>query len=746
MSDELHNDGKPVELAAPRKFFCGACRAELDPGVFHICAGNAHHHGIDTATLPPLPPPLEAQCEPAFMSGDPPAVTETKDRSTCTACGGPVEAGVFHKCAGNAGWHDNEIQFGSGFNPDEAQMVCKGSNGGSLWLGNKVAARSFQGDVLCVLEEPHCEQTTRSGYTHCHIMRDGHARRDSLDAAAEHIQAELEAGKMLLVHCGAGMERSPLTIAWWMCRTGQVVNFPKAYEVLRSIRPIVQNREGWIEPAPVAAASSNALPEDDATAATGAALPANATEQQKYEEMWKHKEYRQVAPGEHAAMRFLGLAQPKDDSTIIDFGAGTGRGAFMIALMGKKLHVKMLDFAANCLDESVKQYVQEQPEFLDFKQHDLTQPVPDELKAEYGFCTDVMEHIPPKDVDTVLTNILAAAQHVYFQIACTEDHCGALIGHPLHLTVMPGSWWRGKLEALGCQVHYFEDRGADCIAYVTAWSSGKEISDVGVLNVEEELVKKNVRINSLAGWKQVKPHLPQPKEVMIVGGGPSLNGQLETIRKMRAEGCLLVTLNGAYNWALENGLSVSGTIVVDAREFNARFTHPVMPGVHYLIGSQVDPAVLDGLPHENTYLWNTTAELFKEILDETVGEGNWYGVVGGCTVLLRAIPLLRMLGYLKFHLFGCDSCVTTDAHHAYAQVENDGAPLFPTIVGGRKFMCTAWQIAQAQQFMDLIRVMGDLFELQIHGDGLLSWILIHGANLDIEREEREEATAEAGMK
>lgn len=588
---------------APR-YYCVACRAELSLTSLHICAGNAANHGIDPASLPPLPPPLP-QVQDSILPADPPDVTVSKDRRSCPACGGEVQANVFHKCAGNEFFH-----------------------------------------------------------------------QDSAPAVAAAVS-------------------------------------PPA-----------------------------APPETGGAKAAGAEL----TEQAKYEEMWRHTEYRQVAPGEHAAMRFLGLAQPKDDSTIIDFGAGTGRGAFMIALMGKKLHVRMLDFAANCLDDSVRQYVQEQPEFLNFTQHDLTQPVPETLKAEYGFCTDVMEHIPPKDVDTVLMNILSAAQHVYFQIACTEDHCGALIGHPLHLTVAPGSWWKGKLEALGCQIHFFEDRGADCIAYVTAWAQGKDISDIGVLNVEMELVKKNVRTNSLAGWKQVAPHIPQPKEVMIVGGGPSLNGQLETIRQMRAEGHLLVTLNGAYNWALEHDLSVSGTIVVDAREFNARFTHPVREGVHYLIGSQCDPAVLDGLPHDRTFLWNTTAEWFKEILDECVGEGKWYGVVGGCTVLLRAIPLLRMLGYLKFHLFGCDSCVTTDAHHAYSQPENDNTPLFPTIVGGRKFMCTAWQIAQAQQFMDLIRAMGDLFELQVHGDGLLGWILIHGANLDIEREEKEEAAQAAQMK
>jgi hypothetical protein len=40
--------------------------------------------------------------------------------------------------------------------------------------------------------------------------------------------------------------------------------------------------------------------------------------------------------------------------------------------------------------------------------------------------------------------------------------------------------------------------------------------------------------------------------------------------------------------------------------------------------------------------------------------------------VLRAFPLLRMLGYTQFHVFGFDSCVQEDGtHHAYPQPEND---------------------------------------------------------------------------
>jgi SAM-dependent methyltransferase len=495
---------------------------------------------------------------------------------------------------------------------------------------------------------------------------------------------------------------------------------------------------------PVPAKSEHANTQPSSTGVDSATAGTGLTEQQKYEAMWAHHQYRAVAPGEHLVHKFFELARPRPGATVIDFGCGTGRGAFMMALLGPKdIKVEMVDFAANCLDPDVVEIMKGQPHALSFTQADLTQPIP--LTAEYGYCTDVMEHIPPVDVDCVLMNVLKAAQHVFFQISCVDDVCGALIGEPLHLSVHPPEWWLKKFNDLGCQVHYFHDvtdptldRPAACLAYVTAWMTGKEIVDGPMpLNVEDVDIRRNVRHNIAAGWQQLRPFEPNDKEVMIVGGGPSLESQVGVIRQMRAEGHLLVTLNGAYNWALDQGLSVSGTIVVDARPFNARFTHPVQDDTRYFVGSQCDPATFEGLPHERTWMWHTTAESIRDILEELC-PGKWYGVVGGCTVLLRAIPLLRMLGYQRFHLFGCDSCVSAEAHHAYPQPENDGAPIFPTLVGGRKFGCTAWQIAQAQEFMNLIRVMGDMFELEVHGDGLLKWILDHGAELDVEREETTE--------
>lgn len=459
------------------------------------------------------------------------------------------------------------------------------------------------------------------------------------------------------------------------------------------------------------------------TVAVGTANP----EAEKYGRLWALPEYRKVAPGESLATLFLQQARPSPGSEVIDFGCGTGRGGLMLALLGS-MKVTFVDFVRNCLDPEIQEALTTQAHALRFVKADLEQPLP--VAAEYGFCTDVMEHIPPDKVDRVLDNILRSAQHVFFSIATTDDKCGVLIGAPLHLTVQPYAWWLKKFQDRDCVILYSQEGDGGCVFYVSAWRPGPEIVKTGVLNIEEETIRRNVAHNIAQGWQQVHPHPTNDTEVMILGGGPSLDTFEAEIREKFQAGMRAITLNGAYQWAHARGIWPVNEVIVDARPFNARFVQPIDPACLYFIASQCDPSVLDGLPKERTYLFHTMVGLVRDLLDQQYA-GRWHPVPGGSTVLLRAIPLFRMLGFRRFHLYGCDSCLLGDAHHAYAQSENDSALVLNVSVQpnpqNRIFRCHPWMISQAQELLDLIRQFGDIIELAIYGDGLLAYLLTAGA-------------------
>lgn len=449
-------------------------------------------------------------------------------------------------------------------------------------------------------------------------------------------------------------------------------------------------------------------------------------EAEKYKKLWDRPEYRVTSPGEGMATMFLEQARVKPDAEVIDFGCGTGRGALMLALFGK-MKVQMLDFAENCLDPEVAQACQTQPERIKFAQQDLSKPC--NYFAPYGYCCDVMEHIPTDDVPFVLKNILSSAQHVFFGISTVQDQMGVLIGETLHLTVQPLSWWLQKLAEAGAVVHWSKEMPGYCAVYCSVWQEAENVVVGGRVNVDEATVNAQVEFNIRSGWVNVVPHEKQDREVIILAGGPSMKAGLEEIKALRADNkCALVTVNGAYHWALENGLVPSAQILLDAREFNHRFAKPPVDTCRYLVASQAHPTTLKELPKDRTYLWH--AGISKEnieVLDEL--KIPFFPVPGGSTVVLRAIPLLRMLGYWRMHLFGFDSCVLPDGtHHAYRQVENDNQPVIPVTCGERVFECVPWMVSQASEFRDLVRFLGNEIELSVYGDGLIKHMLVTGAS------------------
>jgi predicted protein tyrosine phosphatase len=145
----------------------------------------------------------------------------------------------------------------------------------NLFLGDLADAKIFPGERLCVLEgkpsypgmthwipilqllPPWHEplMTEREGFVGWEDFEHNQdvagrlmASRAKLNEAADLISSRLESGARLLVHCIAGIERSPLTVAWWLCKTRRYSDMREAYKFLQSIRPVVEDRRHWIEP------------------------------------------------------------------------------------------------------------------------------------------------------------------------------------------------------------------------------------------------------------------------------------------------------------------------------------------------------------------------------------------------------------------------------------------------------------------------------------------------------------------
>ena len=161
------------------------------------------------------------------------------------------------------------------------------------------------------------------------------------------------------------------------------------------------------------------------------------SERLKYQQAWKIPQYANHSPGEEITDLFVEMCSPAGDA--IDLGAGSGKGALALEKLG--LEVTMLDLTFDGLIGGNHLRKIGAPLWGKW------------LGAwEWGYCTDVMEHIPPEYTMLTLDRIMSHCEQAFFHICLIPDGFGKVIGQPLHLTVMPFEWWRDRLGEFGTVV------------------------------------------------------------------------------------------------------------------------------------------------------------------------------------------------------------------------------------------------------------------------------------------------------
>lgn len=253
------------------------------------------------------------------------------------------------------------------------------------------------------------------------------------------------------------------------------------------------------------------------------------------------------------------------------------------------------------------------------------------------------------------------------------------------------------------------------------------------LNNAVEAVHANIERNIRRPLPQVQPYLKQEQPIGLICGGPSLNDFADEIKRRYDGGLRLVSVNGTHDWLLDRGMHPSAHIMVDSRRSNAGFVKRPDARCKYLIASQCHPAVFDRLKEANVYVWHAACGPTETALLDDHYLGRYYVTLGGSTVTLRGLSLLRMLGFCRIELWGFDSCCRGQAHHAYPQDEHEKYKKVELEIEGRPFTCEAWMHSQAKEFQGLAKMLGDELELVVHGDGLIAHMIETGYQLKQEQ-------------
>jgi len=243
---------------------------------------------------------------------------------------------------------------------------------------------------------------------------------------------------------------------------------------------------------------------------------------------------------------------------------------------------------------------------------------------------------------------------------------------------------------------------------------------------------ENIRVNGRRGLPKFEelPGFMEPKDwpVALAGGGPSIKRHLHELRQFPT----IVSCGSSHDYLMEQGISPTFAVACDPDPITqAYFQNPTQKAI-YLLSSHCNPGLYDHLKDYRIVRWHSYTDEQAAIDAWAEIDGpNWHAIGGGCTVGLRALSMMLMLGFKEIHFFGFDSCVEElngeTQHHAY-QYATDKEVMqtlhkVKTGVNGpgeKTYICEGYQLAQAYHFKQFVTFHGHRFKATFHGGGMLS--------------------------
>ena len=231
----------------------------------------------------------------------------------------------------------------------------------------------------------------------------------------------------------------------------------------------------------------------------------------------------------------------------------------------------------------------------------------------------------------------------------------------------------------------------------------------------------------------------QGLQAVVIGGGPSIDGEVERIQALKADGYLVYAIERMLPWCLRHSLMPDYVVAMDAHEDVSEAFRAVPTEPTYLLAMQCHRRAFERLRGHSVYTFSTPQKDIQQAdLWEELGVKAWTLVNAGSSVTTCAMSLAMTMGCRRLHVFGFD-CQFTDRPYAdgiagvgeiaeVIEIEIDGyAP--------RVFTTTVPYLAFAQQAIQLIelsRRQGFLDTATIYGDSLIKYLAQPGPKLSIQ--------------
>jgi len=200
--------------------------------------------------------------------------------------------------------------------------------------------------------------------------------------------------------------------------------------------------------------------------------------------------------------------------------------------------------------------------------------------------------------------------------------------------------------------------------------------------VEADVIYRNVGHTHQLGLPFLRQEATHDRPLAVVGGGPSILGEIEALRAWPGN---ILAINGVCGWLRERDIP-SAFFSVDPHPIVAQWAQGANAAI---LCSRCDPAVFEALRHA-----------VVGIFDLARDNPEHSGIISGTSSATTALHIACLGGYQSITFFGCESSYT-EATHAY--LDEQRAEWMRVACGGEIYLTAPDFYVQAVELAPIIR-------------------------------------------
>ncbi len=238
--------------------------------------------------------------------------------------------------------------------------------------------------------------------------------------------------------------------------------------------------------------------------------------------------------------------------------------------------------------------------------------------------------------------------------------------------------------------------------------------------------KQNVKYSLRSGIPDIDKleMIHKGQEAVIIGGGPSVDDYIKTIKDKIDEGAVIVSIERMYSWCLDNGIVPNYVVVLDASDDVMESFNSIHSDTTHIIAAQVNSEIIDKLKPHKSYMFNVhqpgipLAKYFVDGKEEVMTLIN-----SGSSVTLCAMSVAMYLGCRDYSVFGFDCQVSGGNYAKGITGVGDIKDIIEVTVNERRFKTTMAYLSFAQQFFmmkEMAKAQDVINKVKIYGDSLVS--------------------------